>query len=84
MKIKMPVAAACALLGTTLFVSGCQSEAISDKMTNNEMSDGTMIKVKMTDSKMGMENMMDGKMTGEMMANPKMSDGKMAGKMMDK
>ena len=70
MKTQLTVAAACALLGVTLFVSGCQSEATGDKM-----SEGKMMEDKMSDSKMGMEKM----------ADPKMSDGKMADeKKMDK
>ena len=72
MKTQLTVAAACALLGVTLFVSGCQSEATSEKM-----SDGKMMESKMTDGKMGMEKMSDGKMSGEMMADEKMADGQM-------
>ena len=47
MKTQLTVAAACALLGVTLFVSGCQSEATSEKM-----SDGKMLESKMADGQM--------------------------------
>ncbi len=54
----LTVVAACALLAVALFVSGCQSEATSDKM-----SDGQIMEDKMTDGRMGMEKMADEKMT---------------------
>ena len=37
MKTTLTVAATCALLGVTLFLSGCQSDATSEKMSDGKM-----------------------------------------------
>ncbi|RLS36902.1 MAG: hypothetical protein DWH81_11840 [Planctomycetota bacterium] len=71
------VAATTILLGLTLFVSGCQSESSSDKMSSS--SDA-----KMSDDKMGMDKMADDKMGMEKMSDGKMTDGKMSDDKMDK
>lgn len=76
MKTTLTIVAASALFATTLLLSGCQSESMSDKMKNDKpgmvdapmMSDDKM----MADDKMASDKMMnDGKM-----ADPKMPDKK--------
>ncbi len=57
------------LLGLSLFVSGCQSDAMPDKMAAPD--------AKMSGDKMGMDKMEADKMGMEKMATDKMDDGKM-------